>query len=364
MKGINYIPMKQQYSTKAIKDIGKLSTDGVCIFDLSSQKFSYVNDAFLRIFKTSKEEIDANSFELIDRLIVNDRKYVNNHLSDIKSKGRISNIEFRLKFRSTEKFIRVDAFVVDDCNLLIAMIRDVSASKEHLNYIVDFGARKDALLDMVAHNLSGPLNLTTNLLNAIDQSSKSQQYKKIDTHSRLIRESTQQCIEIINSFLKEEHSESERVVVRNNLFDVHAKVKIVVDRLKPFNNDKEFKIVSSQREVIVSADDVKIFQIIHNLLSNAVKFTPSNGTITVTINNYEYFFELNVADNGIGIPEHLHPYIFQRNTPASREGLKGEKSVGMGLYIVKKLTDLMHGSISFESAENVGSTFLVRLPKE
>jgi two-component system sensor histidine kinase VicK len=151
---------------------------------------------------------------------------------------------------------------------------------------------------------------------------------------------------------------------KKNLFDVIAKVKIVIERLKPFNRDKEFKIVTNTNELMVNTDDVKFFQIVHNLLSNAVKFTPSHGHITVQIKKYESFFEVSVADTGIGIPEHLQPYIFHKNTLAARVGLKGEKSIGMGLYVVRKLIEKMLGQVSFKSRENAGTTFLVRLPRE
>lgn len=72
---------------------------------------------------------------------------------------------------------------------------------------------------------------------------------------------------------------------------------------------------------------------------------------------------ISVSDNEIGIPEYLHPHLFKKNTPAGRPGLRGEKSIRMGLYIVKKLVNLMNGSISFDSEENKGSTFMVEFPK-
>jgi two-component system, OmpR family, sensor histidine kinase VicK len=356
--------MKTAYSLQALIDIGKLTNDAVCIFDLAEKQFNYFNKAFTTLLGTSREELAEKSFELIEPLVKNDFEHVTKNLEELQTKGKIQNIEFRLKFEATEKFVAVDAFIPTDTDLVVAMIKDITGAKEHVNYIIEFGARKDALLDMVAHNLSGPLNLTDNLLNAIDQLNKTHEYKKIETHTRMIRETTQQCIKVINSFLEEEHLESEKVFAKKNLFDVIAKIKIVIERLKPFNSDKEFKIVTSTNELMVNADDVKFFQIIHNLLSNAVKFTPSHGSITVQVKNYEYFFELTVADTGIGIPEHLQPYIFHRNTLAARRGLKGEKSIGMGLYIVKKLTEKMQGQVSFKSRENAGATFLVRLPKE
>lgn len=352
------------YSIKAIKGIGKMSSDGVCVYDFGSQTFSYCNTGFVKIFNTSKEDILANSYNAIKPLINDEEEYVNNLLFEIKNKGKIQNVELRLNLKSIEKFVSIDAFLLGNKELLVAIIKDISSAKQHLNYIVEFGARKDALVDMVAHNLSGPLNLTTNLLNAVDQLNRSQQNRKADKYTRLIRESTQQCIEIINSFLDEEHSESARIFVKETRFDLVSKVKIVVDRVKQFYRDKDLEIIADKNEIMVTADDVKLFQIVHNLVSNAVKFTPANGKISVVLTDDMDFFEVRITDTGIGIPEHLQPFIFQRNTPASRDGLKGEKSIGMGLYIVKKLAAMMGGNIAFESKDNHGSTFIVRVPKE
>jgi two-component system sensor histidine kinase VicK len=77
----------------------------------------------------------------------------------------------------------------------------------------------------------------------------------------------------------------------------------------------------------------------------------------------DFTFTLIVKDDGIGIPDHLQPLVFKKYTPAGRQGLQGEKSIGVGLSIVKNLVSLMKGSIRFESKENKGATFFVTLPK-
>lgn len=356
--------MKKEYSIRAIKDLGKVSGDGIFVYDLSGQQLVYCNRSFAKIQGRSTEELKGKSYSFFRPLLKDSEEYLINRLEELNEKSRVNNTEIRLVVRAVEKYVSVDAFLIGSRNLIVGIAKDVTAVKQHLNYIIEFGARKDALLDMVAHNLSGPLNLTTSVLNLVDQLNKGQQYKKIDHHLRFIRENTHQCIEVINSFLKEEHYESKSVFVKKSLFDVLAKVRIVVSRMKDFNPDKQIKIKSNVKELLVHHDDVKFFQIVHNLLSNAVKFTPAKGLITVEVNDGQEFFTIAVIDNGIGIPEHLHPYLFRKNTPASREGLKGEKSVGMGLCITHKLTVLMRGEISFKSDENKGATFVVRLPKE
>jgi two-component system sensor histidine kinase VicK len=140
-------------------------------------------------------------------------------------------------------------------------------------------------------------------------------------------------------------------------------IRLVIDCIKPFHHDKTIVLNAAASSIFVSFDDVKFFQVIHNLLSNAVKFTPMNGNVTVDIKEDEIDVHISIADNGIGIPVYLRSHIFERNTPASRPGVRGEKSTGMGLYIVRKLVHLLGGRIDFSSQEHRGTNFVVSLPK-
>jgi two-component system sensor histidine kinase VicK len=271
----------------------------------------------------------------------------------------LSNIELRL---CDNRYVAVDAYIFSDHQLML-IVRDVTKLKEFLNYVSDFGARKDAILDMVSHNLSGPLHMTNNLLNALDQTTEKQQYDTIAQHSQLIRQNTQHCIEIINSFLKEEHLASARIFVESVRFDVVQKINVVIERISAFDKEKQIVLESAQDSLFVTLDDVKFFQVVHNVLSNAVKFTPAGGVVRVVVDSSDDTFTVSVEDNGVGIPEHLQPHIFERNTAASRPGLKGERSIGMGLYIVKELVILMGGSVALSSKENVGTSVVMTLPK-
>jgi two-component system sensor histidine kinase VicK len=161
LKPINRQIMNTTHSLEALKDIGTLTNDGVCIFDLSSKQFNYFNIVFASLVETSREDLIEKPIEVLEPLVKNDIEHVTKNLHDLETKRKIQNIEFRLKFKSTEKFVAVDAFIPAETNLLVAMIKDVTTIKQHLDYVIEFGARKDALLDMIAHNLSGPLNLTS-----------------------------------------------------------------------------------------------------------------------------------------------------------------------------------------------------------
>ncbi|HYG19229.1 MAG TPA: PAS domain-containing sensor histidine kinase [Ohtaekwangia sp.] len=352
----------KKYSFTVLKDIGKLSSDGILIYDLKSDAVAYCNKTLAVILGMSRKKILESSYDVLRSRLKDDDEFLQNTLGALKARCKITNVELRVKAKK-EKYIAVDAYWLKKAGVIVSLIKDVTNAKEHTNYLSEFGARKDTILDMVAHNLSGPLNMTTNLLNIVDQQTHGMHFKRIENHTRLIRENTQQCIEVINSFLREEHLASKDTFVETNRYDAIAKIRIIIEHFKEFTHDKALKLVSEANDLFVSGDDVKFFQIVHNLISNAVKFTPSKGTITVTVTERESAFSVSVNDTGIGIPEHLQPYIFKKSTPAARDGLRGEKSIGMGLYVVKKLVELMKGRLLFQSTENKGSTFTFELPK-
>jgi two-component system sensor histidine kinase VicK len=109
---------------------------------------------------------------------------------------------------------------------------------------------------------------------------------------------------------------------------------------------------------------MKFLQIVNNLISNAIKFTKENGVIKVDLQQLEKSVLITVADNGIGIPKSMQPVLFKKYTKAGRTGVDGEESVGLGMWIVKSLTEAHNGRVWFESEEDKGSKFYVEIPVE
>jgi len=114
----------------------------------------------------------------------------------------------------------------------------------------------------------------------------------------------------------------------------------------------------------VNTDEVKLLQIVNNLASNAVKFTRKEDEVRFSIRETERSVLISVIDTGIGIPDTLQPFIFEKYGMARRTGLNGEKSTGMGLSVCRLLTELIGGQLSFESEEGKGTTFFLELPKD
>ncbi|MET1054266.1 MAG: ATP-binding protein, partial [Pedobacter sp.] len=88
------------------------------------------------------------------------------------------------------------------------------------------------------------------------------------------------------------------------------------------------------------------------------------GHIHLDIRDTDTHVSLSIADDGIGIPKQYHATLFDKFTDAGRTGLNGQRSTGLGMYIIKSIVEWHGGKIWFESEENQGTTFYIELPKQ
>jgi len=114
----------------------------------------------------------------------------------------------------------------------------------------------------------------------------------------------------------------------------------------------------------VSLDGTIYTQTLHNLLTNAIRYTlPQKGRITVGLKKETEGYVLSVCDNGIGVPKDAQEHVFERFYRAKNAlGIETQGS-GLGLYLVKVMTDAYGGKIWFESSEGEGTSFYVLIPE-
>jgi two-component system, OmpR family, sensor histidine kinase VicK len=345
--------------------IGNLSSDAIFAYDTVARRFKYTNASFRDLVFLTNESLEQQPSTAISRIVDSDLNYLQTKYGELLIKHSLLNVELAIRTPNVPvRQLSCDGYYLSDEGMVIGIVKDISKPKEHLNYIINYGAKKDSLLEMLSHNLSGPLNLSQRVLSLMDKTLRKGDVHSVSGHLEFIRSTTQHCIDIILDFLKEEHFLSERIYVNKNRFDVIEKIDAIVERFRQSYLDRPLRVSTNLKNLYVSGDDVKFMQIINNLLSNAVKFTPANCDIEILIQETGEMFVVMVKDDGIGIPAHLQPLIFQKYTLAGRTGLNGEKSIGVGLAIVKELVSLMKGDIRFESQENKGTAFFLTLPKE
>jgi signal transduction histidine kinase len=104
-------------------------------------------------------------------------------------------------------------------------------------------------------------------------------------------------------------------------------------------------------------------QIVWNLLSNAIKFSPDQGRVSVYVEWFDSYVQIQVKDTGKGIPAQVMPYIFEGFRQVESSTTRSHGGLGLGLAIVRHLVELHGGTVCCESPGlGMGSTFTVQLP--
>lgn len=137
--------------------------------------------------------------------------------------------------------------------------------------------------------------------------------------------------------------------------------QIALYRYQVKNKDIELTVDIPRRDIYVETHPVSLIRVLDNLFDNAVKFTPRYGSIKITLTQADNKAVISFRDSGIGIPESFQPLLFEKNIQTQRPGTENEPSTGLGLYIIKQMTEELKGTIWYESLENRGTTFYVSL---
>ncbi len=144
--------------------------------------------------------------------------------------------------------------------------------------------------------------------------------------------------------------------------DLRVELARVASQLELLTDQHPLTTELPAEPLMIEGDEQALEQILYNLIQNAIKYSPAGGMITMRLRAADGQALITVADEGVGIPEDERERIFERFYRA--RNISGEQisGLGMGLYIVKEMVTLHHGTIDVASSLGKGSTFRVILP--
>jgi len=348
------------------QSLAESSDQIVFSYDLVAHQFSYLNAAFENIWGKTRKSVAENPTLLLKTIHSEDQEYVQKIYHEILEGIIIKDAEFRILLRNkAEKYVCVTPRLLPEQSLIVGYVSDVTAQKEYHDYLKKFSDKKNSVLNILSHDLAGPLGMIHNLSAMLEADTKSDKDQEIHKVIGIIERSSRQGMQLIQDFVKQEFLESTNVEVMKSRVDLVQVMKSSMEeyQLTQRETGKIFHYHSNSEKIYLNLDTNKFMQVINNLISNAIKFTPDGGEITVTLEEKENTVLIKVADNGIGIPEKHHNTLFEKFTRARRPGIKGEPSVGLGMSIIKTIVEWHQAHIWFESQENKGTTFFIELPK-
>ncbi|RZL42339.1 MAG: ATPase [Pedobacter sp.] len=349
--------------------IGNLSKDIYFVFDLKKSVFTYLNSAFENIFEIPVFQIQNEPLLLLDCVHKEDRNLVLDCFRECTGKKIARKYEFRIVCKNDAvKFIRVSVYPLlanDEDEQFGGIVEDVSVAKTNNFHIEKINARKNTTLEIVSHDLKEPMAMISLAVSDLINNKLFDGQDRILKSLTFIKDMCERNVLLIRNLINHEFLTSAEIEIRKERADLVSEIKDVIGFYKfaELNLYRNFDFVCKDEKLYAMIDSMKLMQVINNLISNAIKFTPANGVIKIELEDRGNNALICVSDNGIGIPTHLQPYLFERFSIAMREGLHGEDSWGLGMFIIKTIVELHHGKIWFNSVEHQGSTFYIEIPK-
>lgn len=334
----------------------------------------YLEKDIYNIIKNLSIGENVNADELII-LLTKEKEFQNNVLT----KNALQNQQ--------EKLVRIGLLILVIGTFIIAIfyyrlyvgkkgaLEDLEIVKEKIEQqqlkieqanaqLLDMNDEKNNLIRVLAHDLRSPINQIAGLAEIFLLENKELEENQKDIINQIIK-SSMRLRDMISKILDAEAVETLQPKVKNERVIIN---EIFEGLEKEYGNSASKKHIKLNFEVdnnlSIEGDFVFIDQILDNLLSNAIKFSNANSLINLTGAAIDSdTIEIKIKDQGPGFTVADQKNMFKKFQRLSAQPTGGEQSTGLGLNIVKMYTELMGGTIEFESKVGEGTTFTLRFKR-
>ncbi|HEY9667093.1 MAG TPA: ATP-binding protein, partial [Coleofasciculaceae cyanobacterium] len=222
---------------------------------------------------------------------------------------------------------------------------------------------KDEFLATLSHELRTPLNAILGWSQLLRKGGLKPEMVEqgMNTIDRNVRMQAQ----LIEDLLDMNRIISGKIRLDVQRVDLVSVIEAALETVRLAAEAKEIRLqkVLDSLAGVVSGDPARLQQIVWNLVSNAIKFTPKGGRVLVILERVRSHVEISVIDTGQGIEPEFLPYVFERFRQADGSTTRRHGGLGLGLSIVRSLTELHGGTVRAESAgAGLGAAFVVALP--
>jgi signal transduction histidine kinase/CheY-like chemotaxis protein len=220
--------------------------------------------------------------------------------------------------------------------------------------------RKDEFLAMLGHELRNPLAPIMTALQLMELRGDG----TAERERGIIKRQARHLTALVDDLLDISRVTRGKITLKKECLEVTEVVAKAIESASPLLEQRRHDLhVSIPRHLYVDGDPMRVGQVIGNLLTNAAKYTEMGGHIGLHARREGEEVVIEVSDDGIGIPPEVLPTLFDPFAQGPRSMDRGEGGLGLGLALVKTLTQLHGGSVSAHSeGPGAGSTFVVRLP--
>lgn len=359
-------------SEAQFRTVWEKSFDAMRLADKNG-KMIIVNNAFCKLFKKDKEELEGNFISNV--YWKKKEEILDNFVDGFKNKTVAPNVETEIILWDREKvWVEIsNSFIEFETEtLLLSIFRNITERKKADEELISAKEKaeessrlKTSLLGNMSHELRTPLTgilgFTQILLDEIENPLLNAMIQKIKV-------SGQRLMSTLNSVLSLSELESGMADLSISEVKTNTTISYLSKQfaLKAEEKGLSFDIIFWKEDLSILADDKFFSQIFANILDNAIKYTEKGG-IVIEIKpaldeNGDIFVLISIIDSGIGIDEKLHAFIFDEFRQASEGFNRNFEGNGLGLTLARKMARIMGGDIAVNSKQGIGSTFTIKFP--
>lgn len=343
-----------------------------------SRKHYIISDSVREVLEYTSEEIKEKPGGLFSLVHDDDLKLVKRNVGEFETDPSKSSMQqtYRLIDKSGRtKWVKEAVSVERDTHgrieKQISIVCDITSIKENeekfkqqSETLRETNQTKDKFISIVSHDLRAPF---TSLLGFSEILLNENELPEEEKHEYLtyIHDASQNQLQLINYLLEWSRLQTGRIQLEINRINLRVLVSTCVSSLIGNAIRKDIEIKQEiDNDIYVHVDEKLMSQAITNLVSNAIKFTPREKSITISASKFKVgLIELIVKDEGSGISEKDQEKIFKIDQKFTMEGTEGEKGSGLGLTLVKEITERHKGEIWFYSEEGHGTEFHITIPE-
>lgn len=248
-------------------------------------------------------------------------------------------------------------FVTVDGQRIMAMVQDITERKE-------IEQVRRSFVSMVSHDLRTPLTSMKFGLGMLSAGVYGEVTAKAQSAIGGLETGLDRLLRLINNLLDLHRLEAGKMNLQHEWFEIQLLFEDARQMIESVAQQAEVLIDCQSDSISIKADKDRLTQVIVNLLSNAIKFSEPGNTVKLLAISKNDRVEIQVADQGRGIPpDHLHT-IFEAFKQVEKADSKEKGGSGLGLAICKLIVDSHEGTIEVASKVGVGSTFTISIPQE
>jgi PAS domain S-box-containing protein len=240
---------------------------------------------------------------------------------------------------------------------------DIHEAREAQQALREADRRKDEFLATLAHELRNPLAPIVNSLHLLKMPGADA--PMVQQARDIMERQVQHLVRLVDDLLDVQRVVSGKIELRKEAVDLLSVVTRAVETAQPLIDARQHRLElkSIDKDLLVNGDPVRLVQVVGNLLTNAARYTEPGGHIIVSASTDSEQAVLRIEDNGIGIPDHVLPHVFEAFVQGDQRATRAVGGLGIGLTLVKSLVELHGGKVEIGGkADGAGTRVTVRLP--